>query len=47
MISGAMTEDELVFKAVEVMKRKVDRLSRSRTRGADAQLACRLSQGND
>ncbi|MDX0270928.1 BRO family protein [Sinorhizobium meliloti] len=25
--SGAMTEDELVFKAMEVMKRKVDRLS--------------------
>ncbi|MET4689184.1 hypothetical protein [Sinorhizobium fredii] len=24
--AGAMTEDELVFKAMEVMKRKVDRL---------------------
>ncbi|MGN7752864.1 BRO-N domain-containing protein [Sinorhizobium sp. 22678] len=27
VVSGAMTEDELVFKAMEVMKRKVDRLS--------------------
>ncbi|MEI2299877.1 BRO-N domain-containing protein [Ensifer sp. MJa1] len=26
-VAGAMTEDELVFKAMEVMKRKMDRLS--------------------
>lgn len=27
VVSGAMSEDELVFKAMEVMKRKIDRLS--------------------
>lgn len=33
VVSGAMTEDELVFKAMEVMKRKVDRLSAEKGKG--------------
>ncbi|MQW33547.1 BRO-N domain-containing protein [Sinorhizobium meliloti] len=32
VVSGAMSEDELVFKAMEVMKRKIDRLSSENAR---------------